>query len=61
MTCKEKAELTYKALQKRKERKNRKKEQVANEVHFDLVNRCQKISSKKHSGRGAHQTKKLVC
>lgn len=43
LTCKEKAELTYNALQKRKAKKRRKQEVEANGVYIKSVIRCKKL------------------
>jgi hypothetical protein len=47
LNCKQKAELTYKALQKRKAKKRRKREVEATEVHLKAVIRCKNLRNGK--------------
>lgn len=47
LTNKEKAKLTYKALQKRKVNKKRKLEAEANEVYLSSIARCKKIRNER--------------
>lgn len=42
MSCKEKAELTYAALKKRKIYRERRNENMATEVHISLIERCKR-------------------
>jgi len=47
LTCKQKAELTYSALQKRKADKKRKNEYEADLVHISLLNKCKKMAPRR--------------
>lgn len=49
LTNKQKAELTYAALQKRKMCRQRKNENMATEVHIALLYKCKKRARNRYS------------